>query len=111
MNKSCELLNESIKIDALIRLMRTVSHIFEVPADNVQVTLFEPFILKAMDLALNPSVYPMITAMCLSMLAKPVLEDCAQFMKIVEKAALMRNISVSRRSFVFNHILAQAFVS
>lgn len=95
MEKFCELLNETIKIDALLRLMRSIGHMFEVPADNVQVCLFEPFILKAMNLALNPDVYPMITAMCLSMLAKPVLEDCGQFMKIVEKCALMREQTVN----------------
>ena len=94
MNKCCELLNETIKIDALLRLMRSVGHMFEVPADNVQVQLFEPFILKAMNLTLNPEVYPMIMAMCLSMLAKPVLLDCAQFIKIVEKSASMRNSNV-----------------
>lgn len=90
-NKFCGLLNESIKIDALLRLMRSVGHIFEVPADGVQIHLFEPFILKAISLALNSDVYPMITAMCLSTLAKPVLDDCLQFMKVVEKCALMRN--------------------
>lgn len=100
MNKCCELLNETIKIDALLRLMRTVGHMFEVPADNVQVRLFEPFILKAMNLALNQDVYPMIMAMCLSMLAKPVLEDCPQFMKIVEKSAAMRNESVKLLKFL-----------
>ena len=94
MNKCCNLLNETIKIDALIRLMRSVSYMFEVPADNIQVQLFEPFILKAMNLALNPDVYPMIIAICLSMLAKPVLLDCAQFIKIVEKCSAMRNSNV-----------------
>jgi hypothetical protein len=94
-NKCCELLNESIKIDALLRLMRSVGHMFEVPADGVQVHLFEPFILKAINLALNSDVYPMITAMCLSTLAKPVLEDCLQFMKIVEKCAILRNQTVT----------------
>lgn len=94
MNKCCELLNETIKIDALLRFMRTVGHMFEVSADNVQVILFEPFILKAMNLALNQDVYPMIIAMCLSILAKPVLDDCPKFMKIVEKCASMRNESV-----------------
>lgn len=95
MNKCCELLNEGIKIDALLRLMRSVGHMFEVPADSVQVRLFEPFILKAIGLALNPDVYPMITAMCLSTLAKPVLDDCLEFMKIVEKCAVMRNQTVN----------------
>jgi hypothetical protein len=90
-SKCCALLNETIKIDALLRLMRSVGHMFEVPADNLQVQLFEPFILKAMTLALNADVYPMIVAMCLGMLAKPVLLDCAQFMKIVEKCAALRN--------------------
>ena len=94
MNKCCNLLNETIKIDALIRLMRSVSHMFEVPADNIQVQLFEPFILKAMNLALNPEVYPMIIAICLSMLSKPVLLDCAQFVKIVEKCSVLRNSNV-----------------
>lgn len=93
-NKCCELLNETIKIDALLRLMRSIGHMFEVQADNVQVHLFEPFILKAMNLALSQDVYPMIMAMCLSMLAKPVLQDCAHFMKIVEKCASMRNTDV-----------------
>ena len=95
MTKCCELLNETIKIDALLRLMRSIGHMFEVPADNVQVQLFEPFILKAMNLALNPDLYPMIMAMCLSMLAKPVLEDCSQFINIVQKCSAMRGISVS----------------
>ena len=94
MNKCCELLNETIKIDALLRLMRSVGHMFEVPADNIQVQLFEPFILKAMNLALNPDVYPMIMAMCLSMLAKPVLLDCSQFIKIVEKCSILHNSNV-----------------
>lgn len=94
-NKCCGLLNEAIKIDALLRLMRSVGHIFEVPADGVQIHLFEPFILKAISLALNSDVYPMITAMCLSTLAKPVLDDCLQFMKVVEKWALMRNQTVA----------------
>jgi hypothetical protein len=67
---------------------------FEVPADNIQVQLFEPFILKAMNLALNPDVYPMIIAICLSMLAKPVLVDCTQFIKIVSKCSALRNSNV-----------------
>lgn len=99
MTKSCELLSDTMKIDALLRLMRTIGYIFEAQADNVQVKLFEPFILKAMDLALNTDVYPMIMAISLSMLAKPVLEDCAQFMKIVEKCASMRNTNVDYNLF------------
>ena len=71
--------------------MRSVGHMFETPANQMQLQLFEPFILKAMSLALNPEVYPMIMAMCLSMLAKPVLQDSAYFLKIVEKCASMRN--------------------
>lgn len=78
-------------------ILFSIAHMFEVPADNIQVRLFEPFILKAIGLALNPDVYPMITAMCLSMLAKPVLEDCLEFMKIVEKCALMRNQTVNKK--------------
>jgi hypothetical protein len=95
MNKYCDLLNDSIKIDALLRLMRSVGHMFEVPMNNMQIKLFEPFILKAMILALNSDVYPMIMAMCLSMLAKPVLQDSAYFVKIVEKCAAMRNSTVN----------------
>jgi hypothetical protein len=95
MNKYCDLLNDSIKIDALLRLMRSVGHMFEVPMNNMQIKLFEPFILKAMILALNSDVYPMIMAMCLSMLAKPVLQDSAHFVKIVEKCAAMRNSTVN----------------
>lgn len=88
--KYCDLLNETIKIDVLLRLMRSVGHMFEAPVSNMQLQLFEPFILKAMNLALNPEVYPMIMAMCLSMLSKPVLQDSAYFLKIVEKCAAMR---------------------
>lgn len=94
MNKYCDLLNETIKIDALLRLMRSVGHMFEVQINNMQIKIFEPFILKAMALALNSDVYPMIMAMCLSMLAKPVLQDSGHFIKIVEKCALMRNTTV-----------------
>ncbi len=36
----------------------------------------------------------MIVAMCLSMLAKPVFEDCTQFFKLIEKCAIMRNSTV-----------------
>lgn len=89
--KYCDLLNETIKIDALLRMMRSVGHMFETPINNIQLQIFEPFILKAMSLALNPEVYPMIMAMCLSMLAKPVLQDSAYFLKIVEKCAAHRN--------------------
>jgi hypothetical protein len=70
---------------------------FEAPVNNMQIQLFEPFILKAMHLALNPEVYPMIVAMCLSMLAKPVLQDSSHFIKIVEKCASLLNISVRDR--------------
>ena len=94
MNKYCDLLNDTIKIDALLRLMRSVGHMFEVPINNMQIKLFEPFILKAMALALNSDVYPMIMAMCLSILAKPVLQDSAHFVKIVEKCAVMRHTTV-----------------
>ena len=85
-------MTESIKIDALLRLMRSIGHIFEIP--KVQISLFEPFILKAINLALNPDIYPMIMAMCLNMLAKPVLDDCQEFLKVVEKSAVLYNISV-----------------
>jgi hypothetical protein len=61
--KYCDLLNERIKIDVLLRLMLSVGHMFETPLNSIQLQLFEPFILKAMDLALNPEVYPMIMAM------------------------------------------------
>ena len=89
------MLNETIKIDALLRLMRSIGHMFEAPVNNMQIQLFENFILKAMHLALNPEVYPMIMAMCLSMLAKPVLQDSAHFIKIVEKCAALRHTSVN----------------
>jgi len=92
-NKYCDLLNETIKIDALLRLMRSIGHMFEAPVNNMQIQLFENFILKAMQLALNPEVYPMIMAMCLSMLAKPMLQDSTHFIKIVEKCASLRNSS------------------
>ena len=36
----------------------------------------------------------MIVAMCLSMLAKPVFEDCTRFFKLVEKCAVLRNSTV-----------------
>jgi hypothetical protein len=36
----------------------------------------------------------MIVAMCLSMLAKPVFEDCAQFFKLIEKCAILRSSTV-----------------
>ena len=75
--------------------MRSIGHMFEAPVNNMQIQLFENFILKAMQLALNPEVYPMIMAMCLSMLAKPMLQDSAHFIKIVEKCASLRNSSVS----------------
>ena len=104
MEKFCDLLNESIKIDALIRMMRTVGYIFEARADNIQLVLFEPFILKAINLALNPDVYPMIMAMCLSMIAKPVLDDCVQFFKIIEKCASIRNTTVSLVRFVSSNL-------
>ncbi len=51
--KFCQLLNESIKIDALLRLMKSIGFIFESRANNIQLQLFEPFILKAIKLALN----------------------------------------------------------
>ena len=60
---SCDLLNERNKIDVLLRLMLSVGHMFETPLNSIQLQLFEPFILKAMNLALNPEVYPMIMAM------------------------------------------------
>ena len=97
-NKCCELLNESIKIDALLRLMRSIGHMFEVPANNKQIELFEPFLLKAMNLALNPDVYPMTVAICLSMLARPVLQDSLQFMKIIEKCSVMLEQSVNDKN-------------
>jgi hypothetical protein len=90
--KFCELLTDTIKIDALLRLMRSIGHIFEIP--KIQVSVFEPFIIKAINLALNPNIYPMIMAMCLNMLAKPVLDDCQEFLKVVEKYAISNNISV-----------------
>jgi hypothetical protein len=68
----------------------------------VQISLFEPFIVKAIDLSLNPDIYPMIMAMCLNMLSKPVLEDCQEFMRVVEKCALQRNISVGQK-LIFHH--------
>ena len=61
--KYCDLLNERNKIDVLLRLMLSVGHMFETPLNSIQLQLFEPFILKAMNLALNPEVYPMIMAM------------------------------------------------
>ena len=70
--------------------MRSVGHMFETPFNHVQLQFFESFILKAMSLALNPEVYPMIMAMCLSMLARPVLQDSVNFLKIVEKCASLR---------------------
>ncbi len=70
--------------------MRSVGHMFETPVNNMQLQLFEPLILKAMTLALNPEVYPMIMAICLSMLARPVLQDSAYFLKIVEKCSSIR---------------------
>ena len=81
--------------------MRSVGHMFETPINNIQLQIFEPFILKAMSLALNPEVYPMIMAMCLSMLAKPVLQDSAYFLKIVEKCAAHRNSQVTPISLIF----------
>ena len=110
MTKYCQLLNESIKIDALLRLMRSIGHMFEVPINNLQLQLFEPFIFKAMNLALNPDVYPMIMAMCLSMLAKPVLQDSAHFMKIVEKCSLMRNTSVLILFKIFQNLFYNKFL-
>lgn len=95
MNKCCELLNETIKIDALLRLMRSIGHMFEVPANNRQIDLFEPFLLKAMTLALNQDVYPMTVAICLSMLARPVLQDSIKFMKMIEKCSTILDQSVS----------------
>ncbi len=67
-----------------------MGHMFETPMNSMQLHLFEPFIMKAMTLALNPEVYPMIMAICLSMLARPVLQDSANFLKIVEKCAALR---------------------
>ena len=101
MNKCCELLSDRIKIDALLRFMRTVGQMFEVPADNIQIRLFEPLLIKAINLSMNSEVYPMIMAMCLSMLARPTLEDGEQFMKIVEKCAQMRNQSVIKLKIIF----------
>ena len=66
---------------------------FEIP--KMPVSSFEVFIVKAISLVLNPEIYPMTMAMCLNMLAKPVLDDCQGFMKILEKCAIMYNISVS----------------
>jgi hypothetical protein len=100
MTKFCELLTDSIKIDALLRLMRSIGQLFEIP--GLKVSLFEPFILKAINLSLNPNTYPMIMAMCLNMLAKPVLDDSDEFMKIIEKCALANNLSVS--CFIFTSI-------
>jgi hypothetical protein len=89
--------------------MRSVCLIFEVPADNIQTQLFESFIIKAINIILNPDVYPMIIAICTSMLAKPVLDNCAHFMKIVEKYAASRNDTVSYKIFVI--IIAFIFYS
>lgn len=75
--------------------MSSIGNIFEVP--KIQVHLFEPFIVKAISLALNPDIYPMIMAMCLNMLAKPVLDDCQEFLKIVEKYAIQNNIKVREK--------------
>ena len=55
--KSKVSLNESIKLDALLRLMKSIGYIFEARANNIQIQLFEPFILKAINLALNSGNY------------------------------------------------------
>jgi hypothetical protein len=73
--------------------MRSIGQIFEIP--NLKVCLFEPFIVKAINLSLNPNTYPMIVAMCLNMLAKPVLDDSDEFMRVIEKCALVNSLSVS----------------
>jgi|LakMenEpi03Aug12_release.lakeMendotaPanAssembly.Ray.scaffolds.fasta_scaffold1537343_2 hypothetical protein len=72
--------------------MRSIGHIFEIP--KIQINVFEPFILKAISLALNKDIYPMIMALSLNMLAKPVLDDCQEFLKLVEKYAISINLSV-----------------
>jgi hypothetical protein len=75
--------------------MKSVGHMFEVPANNKQLELFEPFILKALTLALNQDIYPMTCAICLSMLARPVLQDTVHFMNIIQKVANIIQDSVS----------------
>ena len=103
-SKWCDMLNQTIKIDALLRLMRSVGQMFEAPADNIQMHLFEPFILKALRLVLTPDIYPMIVAMCLSMLAKPVLEDGTRFLAIVERCAHACNQNVSESTSLQTNI-------
>ena len=37
--------------------MKSIGYIFEARANNIQIQLFEPFILKAINLALNSGNY------------------------------------------------------
>jgi len=67
--------------------MRSIGHIFEIP--KIQINVFEPFILKAISLALNKDIYPMIMALSLNMLAKPVLDDCQEFLNLLKNTQFL----------------------
>jgi hypothetical protein len=77
--------------------MSTIGQIFEIP--KIQISLFEPLIVKAIHLSLKPDIYPMVMAMCLNMLSKPVLEDCQEFLKIIQKCSIQLNTNVNYKHF------------